>query len=120
MSIQLSTRAIEHLQHQLKASRDKLGLRLGVKQSGCSGYSYVLDWVDEAHPPQPVDHVFDYEGVQVFVDPQSLPLLEGIELDYVARGMGKKVMVFKNPQATGECGCGESFAVKTKSSTERE
>ena len=85
-----------------------LGLRLGVKPSGCSGYKYVLDYVRE---PADGDHdILIADDVHVFVDAKSLPLVNGTEIDYVTEGVNH-FFRFRNPNSEGECGCGESFSV---------
>ncbi|OIO61047.1 MAG: iron-sulfur cluster assembly protein IscA [Alphaproteobacteria bacterium CG_4_10_14_0_2_um_filter_63_37] len=83
------------------------GIRVGIKTSGCSGLSYVLEYVDD---PQEGDAVFESFGVKVFVDPKSLLYIDGTEIDMEV-GIMKSGFVFKNPNEKGACGCGESFAV---------
>ena len=83
------------------------GIRVGVKTSGCSGLSYVLEFVDT---PDANDEVFDNDGVSVFVDPKSLIYLNGLQMDFVTEGLNSGFK-FSNPNQTGECGCGESFSV---------
>lgn len=84
------------------------GLRLAVKPSGCSGYMYVLDYVQD---PASDDRRFDIgDDVTLFVDQKSLPILNGTEIDYVREGLNR-FFKFRNPNAQGECGCGESFSV---------
>ncbi|RJG47606.1 iron-sulfur cluster assembly protein IscA [Motilimonas pumila] len=90
------------------ANRGKgVGLRLGVKTSGCSGLAYVLEFVDELNPD---DEVFEQNGVNVIVDAKSLVYLDGTELDFVKEGLNEG-FEFNNPNVDGECGCGESFSV---------
>ncbi|WP_148252772.1 HesB/IscA family protein [Aidingimonas lacisalsi] len=84
-----------------------LGLRVSVKPSGCSGYSYVLDFADEAAAN---DVSFEEHGVQVFVAPDALDMLDGSEVDYVSEGLNR-FFRFNNPNVKDECGCGESFSV---------
>lgn len=84
-----------------------LGVRLGVKTAGCSGLSYVLEFVDEL---QEGDEVFDNNGVKVIVDAKSLVYLNGTELDYAKEGLNEGFQ-FNNPNVSAECGCGESFHV---------
>ena len=107
MAISLTASAAEHVRRSLGGRGHGLGLRLGVKPSGCSGFSYVLDYADEARPN---DLVFESEGVKVFVDPESLPAIDGTCIDFVRRGLNESFQ-FRNPNVVGECGCGESFAV---------
>lgn len=107
MSITLTSSATKRIASQI-AQNQAFGLRLGVKKSGCSGYSYVMDFADSANDD---DLVFEQDGVNVVVDKQSLELLSGMELDYVSEGLNQ-TFKFRNPNATDECGCGESFASK--------
>jgi iron-sulfur cluster assembly protein len=83
------------------------GIRVGVKTAGCSGLSYLLEFVDVADPS---DQVFESLGVKVFIDPKSLVYLDGLEMDYATHGLNSG-FEFNNPNKTGECGCGESFTV---------
>jgi iron-sulfur cluster assembly protein len=90
------------------ANRGKgLGLRLGVKTTGCSGLAYVLEFVDEKNDD---DQVFNIEDVNIVIDGKSLVYLDGTELDFVKEGLNEGFK-FTNPNAKGECGCGESFNV---------
>lgn len=84
-----------------------IGLRLGVKTTGCSGLAYVLEFVDELADE---DQVFEQDGVKIIVDAKSLIHLDGTELDFVKEGLNEGFQ-FNNPNAKGECGCGESFSV---------
>jgi iron-sulfur cluster assembly protein len=105
MAISLTPAAAQRVRLQIAARGHGLGLRLGVKTTGCSGLSYVVNFADEAAPG---DQVFESEGVQVYVDPTSLPALEGVRVDFVRQGLNESFR-FENPNAKGECGCGESF-----------
>jgi iron-sulfur cluster assembly protein len=107
MTISLSTAAAERVKTHLALRGHGLGLRLGVRAAGCSGFSYVIDYADEARPD---DLVFEDQGVRVYVDPQSLPQLAGTRIDFVRQGLNESFR-FENPNARGECGCGESFTV---------
>ena len=90
------------------ASRGKgFGLRLGVKQTGCSGFAYVVSYADEVGAR---DTVFDDAGVKVVVDADSLKFVDGTEIDFVRQGLNE-AFKFRNPNVKGECGCGESFNV---------
>ncbi len=82
-----------------------LGLRFGVERTGCSGWGHVTDLAREARPD---DAVFEQDGVRIYVDATSLPLVDGTEIDFAKQGLGE-TFVFRNPNATAECGCGESF-----------
>ncbi len=84
-----------------------IGLRLGVKKMGCSGWAYTVQLAEGIEAD---DMVFDTDGVKVVVSRESLGFLDGSEIDYVSEGLGKTFQ-FKNPNVTGECGCGESFNV---------
>jgi len=105
MSVTLSEPAAQHVAGFLAKRGKGLGIRLGVKTSGCSGLAYKLEFADEALPE---DLVFESHGVKVLVDPKSLPYLEGTELDYTKEGLNEGFK-FNNPNVKGECGCGESF-----------
>ena len=106
--ITMTDAAREQARREL-ADEKARGLRLAVKPSGCSGYMYVLDYVRE---PQQDDRAFSFDdGVTVYVDQKSLPILNGTEIDYVREGLNR-FFKFRNPNAQGECGCGESFSVQ--------
>ncbi len=107
MPISITDAAAKHVANQLNRRGKGEGIRLGVRTSGCSGFSYVLEFVDESDP---VDQVFEHNGVKVFVDPKSLIFLDGTELDFEKEGLNEGLK-FNNPNVTGECGCGESFNV---------
>ena len=107
MAIHLTERAAEHIRSFLGRRGRGIGIRLGVRTSGCSGFSYALEFVDEA---QADDVCFESRGVQLFVDAKSLPPLDGTELDFAREGL-REGFVFSNPNAQGTCGCGESFSV---------
>jgi iron-sulfur cluster assembly protein len=107
MSITLSPQAASHVDRYLCKRGKGIGLRLGVRTTGCSGLAYKIEYVDEAAPG---DMVFESHGVKVFVDPKSLPYLEGTELDYAREGLNEGFK-FRNPNERATCGCGESFTV---------
>lgn len=107
MPVKLTESAANQIVKQLDRRGKGLGLRLGVKKSGCSGYAYVVDYADELNPE---DHVFEQHGVKVVVRDQDLTFLDGIEVDYTREGINEAFR-FRNPNVKASCGCGESFAV---------
>ncbi|MCA6218590.1 iron-sulfur cluster assembly accessory protein [Ideonella sp. B7] len=107
MTLSVTPKAAKQIQKALTQRGGGVGLRVAVKTSGCSGYAYALEFADVANPE---DQVFETEGVKVLVDAQSLPLVDGTELDWVREGLNEGFK-FHNPNATANCGCGESFAV---------
>ena len=107
MAITLTEPAAERVKAYLENRGKGIGLRLGVKTMGCSGMSYVLEFVDEINPE---DEVFEHSGVTVIVDPKSLVYLDGTELDYAKDGLNEG-FEFNNPKEKAACGCGESFTV---------
>jgi iron-sulfur cluster assembly protein len=107
MAITMTEAAASRVKSFLDNRGKGIGLRLGVKTTGCSGMAYVLEFVDELNEE---DQVFDHEGVKVIIDQKSLVYLDGTELDYVKEGLNEG-FEFNNPNAKSECGCGESFNV---------
>ncbi|MCG6953393.1 MAG: iron-sulfur cluster assembly protein IscA [Betaproteobacteria bacterium] len=107
MSVTLTERAAQHVQSFLAKRGKGVGLRVGVRTSGCSGMAYKLEYADAMNPD---DHAFESHGVTVVVDPKSLPYLDGTELDYAREGLNEGFK-FQNPNVKDECGCGESFNV---------
>ncbi len=107
MGIQLSEVAADRVRHFLDSRGKGIGLRLGVKTTGCSGLAYVIEFVDEL---QEGDEVFESRGVKVVIDPKSLVFLDGTEVDYAKVGL-QEGFQFRNPNAKDNCGCGESFTV---------
>jgi len=107
MAITLTETAARHVASQLARRGKGVGLRLGVRTSGCSGLAYKLEYADDLHPE---DLQFESHGVTVVVDPKSLPYLEGLELDFTREGLNEGLK-FNNPNVKDECGCGESFNV---------
>ncbi len=107
MTITLTESAAKHINSQIEKSGKGIGLRLGVKKSGCSGFAYVLDIAQEL---QESDKVFESHGAKVLVDGDSLSFLDGTEIDYAQQGLGH-AFKFNNPNVKNQCGCGESFAV---------
>ncbi|HET8730718.1 MAG TPA: iron-sulfur cluster assembly protein IscA [Moraxellaceae bacterium] len=107
MAVTLSEAAARHVADFLSNRGKGVGVRVGVKTSGCSGLAYVLEFVDELTPE---DMVFSSHGVNVIVDPKSLAYIDGTEMDFVKEGLNEGFK-FRNPNQKGECGCGESFTV---------
>ena len=107
MSITVTEQAAQQIQKQLQKRGNGLGLRLAVKKAGCSGYSYALDYADQI---QADDSVFESQTVKILVDSASLPLVNGLQLDYRREGINAAFQ-FSNPNVSATCGCGESFAV---------
>lgn len=107
MAISLTEKAAKHVNRNLEKRGKGLGLRLGVRTTGCSGLAYELEYVDA---PNVSDEMFESQGVKVFVDPKSLPYLDGTELDYAREGLNEGFK-FQNPNVKDECGCGESFRI---------
>ena len=107
MSISLTESAARHVSNYLAKRGKGIGLRLGVRTTGCSGMAYKLEFADA---PNPEDKEFESRGVKVLIDPKSLIYLEGTELDYTREGLNEGFK-FNNPNEKDRCGCGESFNV---------
>ena len=107
MAVTLTPAAADHVSTFLAKRGKGLGLRLGVRTTGCSGLAYKLEYADEA---QPEDITFQSHGVTVVIDPKSLPYIDGTELDYTKEGLNEGFK-FNNPNVKDACGCGESFNV---------
>ena len=107
MSVTLSPAAADRVSSFLKQRGHGVGLRLGIKKTGCSGYAYVVNYAEAIGTD---DVVFEDRGVKVVVDKASLPMVEGTEVDFVKQGLNE-AFKFRNPKAKSECGCGESFSV---------
>jgi iron-sulfur cluster assembly protein len=107
MAISLTEPAADRVRTYLDARGDGVGLRLGVKKTGCNGFAYVINYADSIEES---DVVFEQRGIKVIVDPKSLELIDGTEVDFVKEGLNEAFR-FRNPNVTGECGCGESFSV---------
>ena len=105
--ISLTELAAEKVKTQLERRGKGLGIRIAVKTTGCSGLSYVMEYVDV---PMPEDMSFVSRSVHVFVDPKSLVYVDGVEMDWVRNGLNEG-FDFKNPNEKARCGCGESFRV---------
>ena len=107
MAISLTDSAADRVRTYLDKRGNGVGLRLGVTQTGCSGYSYVINYADEIDD---TDIVFEDRGVTIVVQPDALKLIDGTEVDFVKNGLNE-AFSFRNPNISGECGCGESFNV---------
>jgi iron-sulfur cluster assembly protein len=107
MAVTLSEKAAKHVAAFLQKRGKGVGLRLGVRTSGCSGMAYKLEFVDEFSED---DQIFESHGIKVLVDSRSLPYLDGTELDYTREGLNEGFK-FNNPNVKDQCGCGESFNV---------
>lgn len=107
MAISLTDDAATRVRTYLESRGKGIGLRLGVTKTGCSGYSYVVNYADELAD---ADVVFEDKGVKVVVAADALPLVDGTEVDFVKNGLNE-AFSFRNPNIAGECGCGESFTV---------
>ena len=107
MAISLTNSAATRVKSFLAKRGRGVGLRIGVRKSGCSGYAYTIDYADAIAAD---DVVFDRDGVKLIIDPKSLSLIDGTEVDFVKDGLNE-AFKFRNPNVKGECGCGESFTV---------
>jgi len=107
MNIQLTPAARTRMQDFLAAKPQAAGVRFGVRKTGCSGYAYVVDIADQIGEG---DRVIEQDGITLVVDRKSLPFVDGTEIDFARQGLNSS-FVFRNPNVTGECGCGESFTV---------
>jgi len=107
MAIQLTENAARHVQKELEKQSGK-GLRLSTRKSGCTGFAYVVEFADEIGAD---DQVFESNGVKVVVDSASLPMLDGMTVDFVRQNVLNQGFEFINPNIKNMCGCGESFSV---------
>jgi len=107
MAIHLSESAARRIREQLARRGRGIGLRLGVKRAGCSGYSYVVDYADEVGAD---DVLFEDRGIKIVVHRDHVDFLDGLEVDFRCEGLNAAFR-FHNPRAKATCGCGESFAV---------
>jgi len=107
MSVTLTETAAQRVQHYLESRGAGEGLRFGVRGTGCSGYAYVVDLVDEVKPD---DHVFESHGVKVIVSADALKMVDGTEIDFRKEGLNEAFQ-FQNPKVKETCGCGESFSL---------
>ncbi|TAM39593.1 MAG: iron-sulfur cluster assembly protein IscA [Burkholderiaceae bacterium] len=107
MAVTLTEAAAQHVARYMAKRGQGVGVRLGVKTTGCSGLAYKLEYVDEVAPE---DVVFEGHGVKILIDPKSLAYIDGTELDFVREGLNEGFK-FNNPKERDRCGCGESFRV---------
>jgi iron-sulfur cluster assembly protein len=107
MAISLTESAADRVREYLERRGTGVGLRLGVKKTGCSGFAYVINYAEDVRQD---DVVFEDRAVTIVVDKGSLPLIDGTEVDFVRQGLNE-AFKFRNPNVKGECGCGESFNV---------
>ena len=107
MNIQLTPAARERMQNFLAAEPTAAGVRFGVRKTGCSGYAYVVEIAERIDAD---DRIVEQDGIKLVVDRKSIPFVEGTQIDFVRQGLNSS-FVFRNPNVTGECGCGESFTV---------
>jgi len=107
MSVGLTEAAARHITRYLGRRGKGVGVRLGVKTTGCSGLAYKIEFADDIAPE---DIVFEQKGVKILVDPKSLPYIDGTELDFVREGLNEGFK-FNNPNERDRCGCGESFRI---------
>jgi len=108
MAVTLAPAALDRVRGYLARAPDAVGLRFGVKKTGCSGWGYLADLAREQRPE---DTVFEQDGVRILVDAESLSLVDGTEIDFLKQGLNEQ-FVFRNPNVTAECGCGESFTTR--------
>ncbi|GAB1596004.1 HesB/IscA family protein [Lysobacter claricitrinus] len=105
MAVSLAPAALDRVRRYLSETPDALGLRFGVKKTGCSGWQYVADLAKASNDD---DRIFLQDDVRIYVDQASLAIVDGTEIDLVRQKLGEQ-FVFRNPNVRGECGCGESF-----------
>jgi iron-sulfur cluster assembly protein len=111
MNIQLTPAARQRMQSFLAAQPGAAGVRFGVRKTGCSGYAYIVEIAEQIAEG---DRVVEQDGIKLVVDRKSLPFVDGTEIDFARQGLNAS-FVFRNPNVTGECGCGESFTVEEQS-----
>jgi iron-sulfur cluster assembly protein len=107
MNITITPAANERMRHFLAATPSAAGVRFGVKRTGCSGFAYVVDLAEDVGEG---DRLVEVDGLSLIVNEKSLALVDGTVIDFQRQGLNAS-FVFHNPNATGECGCGESFTV---------
>ncbi|MAA66567.1 MAG: iron-sulfur cluster assembly accessory protein [Alteromonadaceae bacterium] len=107
VGVTMTPAAVDHVRKQLAKKPDAQGIRLAVRKSGCSGFMYETEWVTEQLDD---DAVFTIDNVDVYVERKHLPVVNGTEIDFIREGLNS-MFHFRNPNATAECGCGESFSI---------
>lgn len=107
VGVTMTPDAVRHVRKQLEKKPEALGIRLAIKKSGCSGFKYETHWVEQADAE---DEIYSVEGVDIYVKREHLPFVNGTEIDFITQGVNS-MFEFRNPNATAECGCGESFTV---------
>jgi len=107
MNIQLTDAARQRMQDFLEGQPAAAGVRFGVRKTGCSGYAYVVEIAERVDEG---DRLVEQDGVRLVIDRRSVPFVEGTQIDFARQGLNSS-FVFRNPNVTGECGCGESFTV---------
>ena len=110
MAIELTTSAAARMRDFLGKHPSAPGVRFGIKRTGCSGFGYTVDLASEVTGD---DKVFELDGIRLVVDTKALPFVDGTRIDYAREGLNA-AFVFHNPNATGECGCGESFTIESR------
>ncbi|HEV8694380.1 MAG TPA: iron-sulfur cluster assembly accessory protein [Lysobacter sp.] len=105
MAVTLAPDALARVQRYLVDTPDAMGLRFGVTRTGCSGWQHFADLAKDQREG---DSVFEQDGVRIYVDAISLPLVDGTQIDLVKQRLGEQ-FIFRNPNVSAECGCGESF-----------
>lgn len=108
--ITLTEEAAAHIRDALIKRNKGIGIRLGVKSSGCSGFSYIMEYADGLNFD---DYEFHHDNLKILVSSEHIPYLDGMKVDYVKKGLNEG-FEFNNPNSKGECGCGESFRVSAK------
>jgi iron-sulfur cluster assembly protein len=107
MDISLTKRAAEHVKNFMASELSSIGVRIGIKTTGCSGFMYVVELSDSFNSQ---DEVFDSYGIKIGIDSESLKYLKGTEIDFTKEGLNEGFR-FNNPNAAATCGCGESFSI---------
>ena len=110
MAIQLTLEAADHVKRLLSKRSHTLGIRIATKKSGCTGFAYEVEYVEQLSPN---DQLFESNGVKLVVDRACLPMLDGMKVDFVKSSLLNEGLEFINPNVKEMCGCGESFSVES-------